>query len=122
MERQGMTVTKEKELKKPEKKETIWTSEERQKSKEKYGCEVLVENGSIEDVSITEAPSDSYIIRYSYKDKECFDLTRGSRVTLFDMYWDKFKDGIKSIDYGRGTIKPNLWRYQSPATKKKKRK
>ena len=117
-----MTVTKEKELKKPEKKETIWTSEERQKSKEKYGCEVLVENGSIEDVSITEAPSDSYIIRYSYKDKECFDLTRGSRVTLFDMYWDKFKGGIHSIAYGMGTIKPNLWGYQSPTTKKKKRK
>jgi len=117
-----MTVAQEKELKKPEKKEPIWTTEERQTSKEKYGCEVLIEDGSIEDVSITNAPSDSYIIRYSYKDKERFDLTRGSRVTLFDMYWDKFKGGIKSIEYGRGTIKPNLWGYQSPSTKKKKRK
>ena len=124
MERQGMTapVGKAPELKKPDKKESIWTSEEKQNSKEKYGCEVLVENGSLEDVSITKAPSDSYIIRYSYKDKIHLDLTRGSKTTLFDMYWDKFKDGIKSIEYGMGTIKPNLWRYQSPATKKKKRK
>ena len=117
-----MTVAQEKELKKPEKKEPIWTTEERQTSKEKYGCEVLIEDGSIEDVSIKKAPSDSYIIRYFYKDKERIDLTRGSRVTLFDMYWDKFKGGIKSIEYGMGTIKPNLWGYQSPATKKKKRK
>jgi len=38
------------------------------------------------------------------------------------MYWDKFKDGIQSINYGSGTIKPNLWGYQSPKAPKKKRK
>ena len=114
-----MTATPE--LKKPEKKEPIWTSAEKESSGEKYGCEILIEDGSLEDVSTTKAPSDSYIIKYSYKDKVRFDLTRGTRVSLFDMYWDKFKGGIQSIDYGRGTIKPNLWGYSTP-TKKKKRK
>ena len=38
------------------------------------------------------------------------------------MYWDKFKNDLKTIDYGNGTIKPNLWGYQSTTTKKKKRK
>ena len=114
-----MTTTPE--LKKPEVKEPIWTSAERESSKEKYGCEVIIEDGSLEDVSTTQAPSDCYIVKYSYKDKVRFDLTRGTRVTLFDMYWDKFKGGIQSIDYGRGTIKPNLWGYSAP-TKKKKRK
>jgi len=114
-----MTATPE--LKKPEKKEPIWTSAEKESSGEKYGCEILIEDGSLEDVSTTKAPSDSYIIKYSYKDKVRFDLTRGTRVSLFDMYWDKFKGGIHSIDYGRGTIKPNLWGYSTP-TKKKKRK
>ena len=51
-----------------------------------------------------------------------FFLTRGTKITLFDMYWDKFKNGLKAIDYGKGTIKPNLWGYQAPASKKKKRK
>tara|TARA_B100000131_G_scaffold15494_1_gene15805 strand:- start:118 stop:462 length:345 start_codon:yes stop_codon:yes gene_type:complete len=114
-------MTSTPELKKPEVKEPIWTSAERESSGEKYGCEVLIEDGSFEDVSTTKAPSDSYIIKYSYKDKVRFDLTRGTRVSLFDMYWDKFKGGIQSIDYGRGTIKPNLWGYSAP-TKKKKRK
>ena len=116
------TTTEEKELKKPpEKKQVIWTKEERDNLKERYGSEIIIENGSLEDVSITNAPSDAYIIKYTYEDKVRFDLTRGTKVTIFDMYWDKFKDGIKSINYGMGTIKPNLWGYSSP-TKKKKRK
>ena len=51
------------------------------------------------------------------------DLTRGTRVKLFDMYYDKFKMGLKIIDYGKGIIKPALWGYNSTtAPKKKKRK
>ena len=114
------TATKEK---KPEqKKVSIWTKEERDTLREKYGSEILVENGSYEDVTITQAPSDAYIIKYMHEDKICFDLTRGTKVKLFDMYWDKFKGGIKSIAYGNGSIKPNLWGYQSPKASKKKRK
>ena len=115
-----MTATPE--LKKPEKKQMVWTKEERDKLKEKYGSEILVENGSYEDVTTTQAPTDAYIIKYMHEDKICFDLTRGTKIKLFDMYWDKLKDGIKSIEYGKGSIKPNLWGYQSPTTKKKKRK
>ena len=110
------------ELKKPEQKQSIWSQKEKDCSKEKYGCEVIVEGGSIQDVSIKQAPTDSYIIKYVYNDNIHYDLTRGTKVNLFDMYWDKFKGGIMSIDYGMGTIKPNLWRYQATTTKKKKRK
>ena len=119
-----MTVsTEEKELKKPpEKKETIWTSEEKKNLKVNYGCEIVIENGSLEDVSIKRVPSDCYIIKYMYEDKVHYDLTRGTKVTLFDMYWDKFKSGLQSIGYGNGTIKPNLWGYQAPKSKGKKRK
>ena len=116
-----MTATAE--LKKPEKKKmSIWTKEDKDNLKSKYGSEILVENGSYEDVTITQAPSDAYIIKYMHEDKICFDLTRGTKIKLFDMYWDKFKGGIKSIEYGKGSIKPNLWGYQSPKPPKKKRK
>ena len=115
-----MTATAE--LKKPERKEMVWTKEEKDNLKSKYGSEIIVENGSYEDVNTTQAPSDAYIIKYMHEDKICFDLTRGTKIKLFDMYWDKFKSGIQSIDYGSGTIKPNLWRYQTPKAAKKKRK
>ena len=114
-----MTATAE--LKKPEKKEVVWTKEERDTLKEKYGSEILVENGSSEDVNTTQAPSDAYIIKYVYEDKICFDLTRGTKVKLFDMYWDKFKEGLRSIEYGRGTVKPSVWGYQAPVKKKKRK-
>ena len=115
-----MTATAE--LKKPERKEMVWTKEEKDNLKSKYGSEIIVEDGSLEDVNTKQAPTDAYIIQYVHDDQVRYDLTRGTKVTIFDMYWDKFKDGIQTIDYGRGTVKPNLWGYQSPATKKKKRK
>ena len=111
------------EPKKPEqKKVSIWTQEERDTLKAKYGSEIIIEDGSSEDVNTKHAPSDAYIIKYMHEDKVHLDLTRGTKIKLFDMYWDKFKDGLQSIGYGNGGIKPNLWGYQSPTTKKKKRK
>ena len=44
---------------KPEKKETYWTSTEKESLKEQYGCEILVENGSPSDVMTKDAPSDA---------------------------------------------------------------
>ena len=105
-----------------EKKVTIWTKEEKDNFKSKYGTEILVEDGSYEDVTITQAPSDAYIIKYMHEDKVRYDLTRGTKISLFDMYWDKFKGALQSIDYGNGSIKPNLWGYKAPQQQKKKRK
>jgi hypothetical protein len=115
-----MTTTAE--LKKPEKKEMVWSKEEKDNLKSKYGSEIIVENGSLEDVNTKQAPTDAYIIQYVHDDQVRYDLTRGTKIKLFDMYWDKFKGGIKSIAYGNGSIKPNLWGYQSPKSSKKKRK
>ncbi len=115
-----MTTTTE--LKKPEKKEMVWSKEEKDSIKEKYGCEIIIEDGSFDDVKTKKAPTDSYIIKYVHEDKVRFDLSRGTRIKLFDMYWDKFKEGLQTIDYGKGSIKPNLWGYKSPQQQKKKRK
>ena len=107
---------------KPEKKKSFWTTEELDNLKTKYGTEIVIENGSLQDVSTKKVPTDCYIIKYVRYDEIHYDLSRGSKVTLFDMYWDKFKGDLKTIGYGNGTIKPNLWGYQAPASKKKKRK
>tara|TARA_R100000742_G_C4172752_1_gene10464 strand:+ start:144 stop:506 length:363 start_codon:yes stop_codon:yes gene_type:complete len=115
------TEPKKPEEKKVEEKKLIWTKEERDKLKEKYGTEILVENGSSEEVNTSQAPTDAYIIQYVYDGKVCSDLTRGSKIKLFDMYWDKFKEGLQSIEYGRGSVKPNLWGYQTPPKKKKRK-
>jgi hypothetical protein len=97
-----------------------WTPAERETCKSRYSCEIVVENGSYADVRTKEAPRDAYIVKYLVDDKICYDLTKGSRSKLFDMYWDKFRENLKSIDFGYGIINPKCWGYQAPKTKKRK--
>jgi len=106
---------------KPEKKETYWTSTEKESLKETYGTEILVENGSASDVMTKEAPTDASIVTYTVDGIEHQDLTRGSRVKLFDMYYDKFKNNLKDINYGGGNIKPSMWGYKTPSKSKKRK-
>ena len=102
---------------------TVWTPTEKESLKEKYGCEILVERAKKDQLSSTQFPTDAYIVEYTIDDEIMYDLTRGTQVTLFDMYYDKFKSQLKSINYGNGNIKPVLWMYQNPqAPKKKKRR
>ena len=110
-----------KEEKKVEKRETYWTPTEKESLKESYGTEILVENGSPADVQTKDAPTDASIVTYTVDGKEHQDLTRGSRVKLFDMYYDKFTN-VKSIEYGQGIIKPSLWGYSGEAAPKKKKR
>ena len=108
-----------------EKEETkiIWSKKEKDTLKEIYGTEILVENGSKKEITSTDMPTDASIVTYEIDGKVHQDLTRGARVKLFDMYYDKFKEGLKLIEYGYGNIKPNLWGYQNAqGPKKKKRK
>ena len=47
------------------------------------------------------------IVTYKVKDKVHFDLCRGSKVNIFDLYYDKFgKGSLQGIDFGKGNIKP----------------
>lgn len=97
-----------------------WTEVEKETCKSRYGCEILIQNGSYAEVCTKDVPNDAYIVKYTIDDKIHFDLTRGGRIKLFDMYWDKFRENLKSIDFGYGRINPKLWGYKSPEKKKRK--
>ena len=49
------------------------------------------------------------------------DLSVEVRQEIIDLYYDKFKSQLVSINYGKGNIKPSLWQYQQPKPKKKRR-
>ena len=105
------------------KKPPIWSKKERESSKTNYGCEIIIEDGSMGDVSVKHVPSDAFIVKYMFEDKLHIDLTRGSKINIFDMYYDKFKQGLKDIQYGQGNISPKMWGYRSKqAPQRKKRK
>lgn len=109
----------EKTSQKEEKMES-WTPAEKENCKTLYGCDILIQGGSYRDVCTKDAPKDAYIIKYVVDNKICFDLTRGSRTRLFDMYWDKFRENLVSINFGYGRVLPKLWGYQKPEKKKRK--
>jgi len=109
----------EKTLEKENRMET-WTTAEKETCKSRYGCEIMMQNASYSEVSTTEVPSDAYIVKYIMDGEVQFDLTRGTKTRLFDMYWDKFRGDLKSIDFGCGKHNPKMWGYKAPEKKKRK--
>lgn len=102
-------------------KSQTWSIQEQEIIKSKYGCEILKQNCTLLEAKDTNFPSDAYIVTYIHENKICYDLTRGKRVSIFDMYYDKLGTGkIQDIDWGYGRINPKIWGYKS--TEKKKRK
>jgi len=103
------------------KKNRTWSDEEKGTHKECYGCEILIENGTRAECMTHNAPTDALVIHYVHNDRDCYDLTRGNRTKLFDMYYDKFKGGLKDINFGGGNIKPAMWGYKTPSKSKKRK-
>ena len=88
----------------------------------KYGCEILLQETTIEKAKDSSFPNDAYLIWYNIDDKQCIDLVRGTRTRIFDMYYDKYGPGVvQKIDFGYGRTNPKLWGYKQPEKKKKGR-
>jgi len=87
----------------------------------KYGCEILLERTTLEKAKDTSFPNDAYLIWYTIDETQYIDLTRGTRVRIFDMYYDKYgPSSIQKIDFGYGRCNPKLWGYKQPEKKKRK--
>jgi len=87
-----------------------------------YGCDILLENTTVEQAKDSSFPNDAYLIWYIVDEKESIDLVRGSRTRIFDMYYDKYGSGVvQKIDFGYGRTNPKLWGYKQPEKKKKGR-
>ena len=101
---------------------TAWTKSEIGDALATYGCEIIVADGTWEQVNTKDAPRDAKIIKYKINGEMHYDLTKPSKnVKLFDMYWDKFREDFVGWDFGNGGVNPKSWRYQ-PKTSKSKSK
>ena len=87
----------------------------------KYGCEILLEKTTLEKAKDTSFPNDAYLIWYLEDNTRHIDLVRGTRVRIFDMYYDKYGPGVvQKIDFGYGRTNPRLWGMKQPEKKKRK--
>lgn len=105
-------------------KETMveWTKEEKDKINSIYGCELIYENATPDQIKDTSVPNDAYLVYYEVANVNYVDVCRGrKRVDIFDLYYDKFgSNTIKKIDFGYGRTNPRLWKEKTKSEKKKK--
>ena len=100
----------------------FWTPTEKKIQRLSMDVKILMTNVTFKEAMTNNAPNDAQVVSYMADGELRYDLTRGSRTSLFDMYYDKFKGDLKSIDFGNGKISAKLWGYQSKNTKGKKKK
>ena len=99
----------------------VWSNQEKESSKSRYGCEILQEKCAKEDAKNKQLPIDSYLVTYAIDENIFHDIVRTSkRVSVFDMYYDKFGNCLKSMEWTDGRINPRLWGYKPPQAKKRK--
>ena len=89
-----------------------------------YSCEIVLEKTTVEKANDRQLPSDAFNVFYIVDGKEHLDVTRSEKmVNVFDLYYDRYgKGAVQKIDYGHGTVRPNLWGAKPPAKQKKRRK
>ena len=86
-----------------------------------YGCEILLEKTTLQQVKDPSFPNDAKLIWYEIDGETYMDLCRGRNVKIFDMYYDKYGPGVvQKIDFGYGRVNPKIWGYRAPETKKRK--
>ena len=89
-----------------------------------YSCQILQEKTTFDKSNDRKLPSDAFNVTYVVDGEKFLDVTRSSKmVNVFDMYYDRYgKGSLKTIDYGAGTIRPNLWGLKQPPQKKARKK
>ena len=95
-----------------------------EKTTDQYSCQVVLEKTTHDKANDKQLPSDAFNVTYLIDGKEHLDVTRSEKMAnVFDMYYDRYgKDVVQKIDYGHGTVRPNLWGVKVPSEKKKRRK
>tara|TARA_Y100001970_G_scaffold241506_1_gene305136 strand:+ start:573 stop:938 length:366 start_codon:yes stop_codon:yes gene_type:complete len=90
-----------------------------------YWCDVILEKTTPEKAEDRGLPTDAFNVTYVVEGETRLDVTRSEKMAnVFDLYYDKYgKGALQKIDYGCGTIRPNLWGVKAtPPKKGKKRK
>ena len=112
-----------KEVKRGEKAVAEEKKEEVKFNPADYWCEIVLEKTTEEKALDRKLPTDAFNVTYVVDGQSYLDVTRSEKmVNVFDMYYDRYgKGAVQKIDYGHGTIRPNLWGAKvTPKRKKRK--
>jgi hypothetical protein len=66
-------------------------------------------------------PYTAYLVEYIDDGELCYDLViPHSKIEIFDYYWDKYREGLKSFKQSEGRVNPKLWGVTQKEEKRKK--
>jgi hypothetical protein len=64
-------------------------------------------------------PLNSYLVTYISEEETFYDIVIcNKQVDIFDMYWDKYREGLQDIRWTDGRVNPKLWQSKTEKTKK----
>ena len=82
-------------------------------------CQVLHQKCEKSVAKDKSLPLNSYIVTYDSDEETFYDIVICNKQSdIFDIYWDKYREGLKDLRWTDGRVNPKLW--QSRTEKKKK--
>jgi hypothetical protein len=82
---------------------------------------VLHQNCDPELANDRNLPYTAYLVIYEIDGAIAYDIAiPRNKVELFDYYWDRYREGLKSFKQSEGRMNPKLWG-NKPKSEKKKR-
>jgi hypothetical protein len=83
-------------------------------------CKVVHEKCEKTAAKDKSLPVNSYLVTYLLEDKLTYDIVIcNKRADAFDIYWDKYRENLKSIEWTDGKVNAKTWGYKPPERKRK---
>lgn len=82
-------------------------------------CKILHQNCEKETAKDKSLPLNSYLVTYISDEETLYDIVIcNKQVDIFDMYWDKYREGLQNIRWTDGRVNPKSWQAKTEKTKK----
>jgi hypothetical protein len=82
---------------------------------------ILHQNCDPELANDRSLPYTAYLVTYEIDGAISYDLViPDKQIEIFDVYWDKYREGLKGWKQSEGRVNPKLWGVQPKETKKKR--
>ena len=82
---------------------------------------MLYQDCSPEVANDKSLPCTAYLVKYEDDGVIRYDLVMcNKKVDIFDYYWDRYREGLKSFKQAEGRVNPKVWGYKPKEDKKKK--
>ena len=85
------------------------------------GCKIIQTDCDPTAADDKSLPTNSFLVEYLQDGVTKFDIVMAAKqVDIFDDYWDKYRHDFVTMSQTEGRIRPNIWGYTAPDSKKKK--